>query len=73
MRREWVGLRTGHVSLNSFVQREGHKIPNKLQHGVKGLQYQMWLEEEREILPLEGTGAYQQLDLRLQASRSVGE
>ena len=31
------------------------------------------LEEEREILPLEGTGAYQQLDLRLQASRSVGE
>ena len=26
-----------------------------------------------KILPLEGTRAYQQLDLRLQASRSVGQ
>ena len=55
-----MGLRTGHVSLNSFVQREGHKIPNKLQHGVKGLQYRMWLEEEREKEKGSATGPTQE-------------
>ena len=47
------------------VERGSHKPGNAWSH--------QRLEEEREILPLEGTGAYQQLDLRLQASRSVGE
>ena len=62
--REMAGTQKGKGEGETEEERE-YKPENAWSH--------QRLEEEREILPLEGTGAYQQLDLRLQASRSVGE
>lgn len=55
-----MGIRMLPASLNSFVQRERHKIPNKLQHGVKGVQYWMWLEEEGEKEKVSATSSGQE-------------